>query len=47
MLQAFGVTEPGGGSNVNGIRTRAENKGGEYIVNGQTMWITDGGVASW
>jgi hypothetical protein len=47
MLQAYGVTEPGAGSDVNGVRTRAEKKGDEYIINGQKMWITNGGVAAW
>lgn len=47
LLQAYGVTEPGAGSDVNGVRTRAEKKGDEYIINGQKMWITNGGVASW
>jgi hypothetical protein len=32
---------------VNGVKTRAEKKGDEYIINGQKMWITNGGVASW
>ena len=30
-----------------GIKTRAEKKGDEYILNGQKMWITNGGVANW
>jgi alkylation response protein AidB-like acyl-CoA dehydrogenase len=47
VLQAYGVTEPGAGSDVCGLRTRAEKKGDEYIINGQKMWITNGGVASW
>jgi acyl-CoA dehydrogenase len=47
FLQAFCVTEPGAGSDVSGVRTRAEKKGDEYIINGQKMWITNGGVASW
>ena len=45
--QAYCVTEPGAGSDVAGIQTRAERKGDEYIVNGQKMWITNGGKASW
>ncbi|KAJ1524737.1 hypothetical protein ONE63_009618 [Megalurothrips usitatus] len=47
LVAAYGVTEPGAGSDVNGIKTRAEKKGDEYIVNGQKMWITNGGVANW
>lgn len=46
-MSAYCVTEPGAGSDVAGIRTRAEKKGDEYILNGQKMWITNGGVANW
>jgi acyl-CoA dehydrogenase len=41
------VTEPGAGSDVAGLITRAEKKGDEYILNGQKMWITGGGYATW
>lgn len=41
------MTEPGAGSDVAGIKTRAVKKGDEYIVNGQKMWITNGGKANW
>lgn len=37
----------GAGSDVNGIKTKAERKGDEYILNGQKMWITNAGVADW
>lgn len=47
LVAAYAVTEPGAGSDVNGVRTRAERKGDEYILNGQKMWITNGGVANW
>ncbi|XP_054274760.1 medium-chain specific acyl-CoA dehydrogenase, mitochondrial isoform X2 [Macrosteles quadrilineatus] len=47
LLAAYCVTEPGAGSDVNGVKTRAVKKGDEYIVNGQKMWITNGGVANW
>lgn len=47
IVAAYAVTEPGAGSDVNGIRTKAERKGDEYILNGQKMWITNGGVANW
>ena len=47
FLQGFCFTEPGAGSDVSGVKTRAEKKGDEYIINGQKMWITNGGVASW
>lgn len=47
LLQGYGVTEPGAGSDVAGIKTRAEKKGDDYVLNGQKMWITNGGVANW
>ncbi|KAJ8974462.1 hypothetical protein NQ317_001585 [Molorchus minor] len=47
LLAAYAVTEPGAGSDVNGTKTRAEKKGDEWILNGQKMWITNGGVANW
>jgi hypothetical protein len=47
FVQAYCVTEPGAGSDVGAVKTRAEKKGDEYIINGQKMWITSGGVASW
>ena len=47
LLQAYGVTEPGAGSDVASIRTKAVKKGNEYVLNGQKMWITNGGVANW
>ncbi|KAF2357250.1 Acyl-CoA oxidase/dehydrogenase central domain [Trinorchestia longiramus] len=46
-ISAYCVTEPGGGSDVAAVKTRAEKKGDEYILNGQKMWITGAGVASW
>ncbi|KAG7176396.1 Medium-chain specific acyl-CoA dehydrogenase-like 1 [Homarus americanus] len=47
LVSAYGVTEPGAGSDVSAIRTRAEKKGDDYVINGQKMWITNGGVANW
>jgi len=46
LMCAYGVTEPGAGSDVAGIKTRAEKKGNEWVINGQKMWITNGGVAN-
>jgi len=46
IMCAYGVTEPGAGSDVAGIKTRAEKKGDEWVINGQKMWITNGGVAN-
>lgn len=47
LVAAYCVTEPGAGSDVSGIKTKAEKKGDEYILNGQKMWITNGSVANW
>ncbi|KAL0852172.1 hypothetical protein ABMA28_000405 [Loxostege sticticalis] len=47
LVAAYCVTEPGAGSDVAGIKTKAEKKGDEWILNGQKMWITNGGVANW
>ncbi|XP_069497995.1 medium-chain specific acyl-CoA dehydrogenase, mitochondrial [Ambystoma mexicanum] len=47
MMCAYCVTEPGAGSDVAGLKTKAEKKGNEYIINGQKMWITNGGKANW
>jgi acyl-CoA dehydrogenase len=41
-IGALGVTEPGAGSDVAGIATRAERKGDHYILNGAKTFITSG-----
>ena len=40
-LQAFGVTEPTTGTDTTQLKTRAENKGDHYLINGTKMWITN------
>ena len=44
-LAAFGLTEPGAGSDVSGIQTTAVRDGDHYILNGSKQWITSGGEA--
>jgi acyl-CoA dehydrogenase len=44
-LTAIAVTEPGGGSDVAAIRTRAVRHGDHYVVNGSKMFITNGATA--
>jgi len=39
---ALAMSEPGAGSDVVGMRTRAEKRGDRYILNGNKMWITNG-----
>ena len=41
-LGALAMSEPGAGSDVVGMRTRAEKKGDHYVLNGSKMWITNG-----
>jgi isovaleryl-CoA dehydrogenase len=42
---ALAMSEPGSGSDVISMRTRAEKKGSKYILNGNKMWITNGPIA--
>ncbi len=39
---ALAMSEPGAGSDVVGMRTRAEKRGERYVLNGGKMWITNG-----
>src|SRR5579864_6575765 len=39
---ALAMSEPGAGSDVVGMRLRAEKKGDRYVLNGSKMWITNG-----
>lgn len=41
-IVAVGVTEPGAGSDVKGIRTTARRDGDSYVLNGAKMFITNG-----
>ena len=45
VIGCFGLTEPGFGSNPAGMRTTARKEGGEWILNGEKTWITNGSVA--
>jgi acyl-CoA dehydrogenase len=47
LLCSYAVTEPDAGSDVAGVKTTAIKKGDKYILNGQKMWITGAGHASW
>jgi acyl-CoA dehydrogenase len=47
QMAAYCVTEPGAGSDVQGIKTNARRVGDDYVINGQKMWITNGSVATW
>ena len=39
---ALAMSEPGAGSDVVGMKTRAEKNGDRYVLNGSKMWITNG-----
>jgi alkylation response protein AidB-like acyl-CoA dehydrogenase len=43
---AFSMSEPGLGSDVSAIRTGAVRDGSDYVINGQKMWLTNGGTAN-
>ncbi len=44
-LGAYALSEPGAGSDVASMRTTAKEDGDHYILNGNKVWITNGGVA--
>jgi isovaleryl-CoA dehydrogenase len=44
-LGALAMSEPGSGSDVVSMRTRAEKRGDRYVLNGNKMWITNGPTA--
>jgi citronellyl-CoA dehydrogenase len=41
MIGCIGVSEPGAGSDVAGLKTTAKKDGDDYIINGTKMWITN------
>ncbi|KIL52687.1 acyl-CoA dehydrogenase [Jeotgalibacillus campisalis] len=45
MLGAYGLSEPGAGSDVSSMKTKAVKDGDHYLLNGSKVWITNGGVA--
>ncbi|HET9097503.1 MAG TPA: acyl-CoA dehydrogenase family protein [Candidatus Baltobacteraceae bacterium] len=45
VLGCFGLTEPDFGSNPGDMRTFARRDGGDWIISGTKMWITNGGIA--
>src|SRR5271155_5866068 len=42
---ALAMSEPGAGSDVVSMTTRADKKGDRYVINGSKMWITNGPIA--
>lgn len=47
MVAAIGVSEACAGSDVAGIKTTARLEGGDWVINGSKMWITNGFQADW
>jgi alkylation response protein AidB-like acyl-CoA dehydrogenase len=45
MIAAFCLTEPGAGSDAAAVRTTAVKKGDHWVLNGEKIWITNGGIA--
>ena len=45
LIGAIGITEPGAGSDMKGIRTRAVRDGDHYVVNGSKIFISNGFLA--
>jgi acyl-CoA dehydrogenase family member 9 len=45
MIAAFCLTEPGAGSDAAAVRTTAVRKGDHWVLNGEKIWITNGGMA--
>ena len=44
-IGCFGLTEPDHGSDPASMRTRAKREGGDWVLDGRKMWITNGSVA--
>ncbi len=45
LIAAFCLTEPGAGSDAAGIKTTAVRDGDDWVLNGEKLWITNGGIA--
>jgi glutaryl-CoA dehydrogenase len=45
LIGCFGLTEADHGSDPGGMVTRATKRGGDWVIHGEKMWITNGGMA--
>jgi len=45
VIGCFGLTEPHGGSDPANMKTHAKRDGGDWLINGAKMWITNGNLA--
>ncbi|MCE3272813.1 MAG: mmgC2 [Ramlibacter sp.] len=46
-IAALAITEPGAGSDVAALKTRARREGGDYVIDGEKVFITSGVRADW
>ena len=46
MIAAFCLTEPGSGSDAASIKTHAVKSGDKWVLNGEKLWITNGGIGN-
>jgi glutaryl-CoA dehydrogenase len=46
IIGCFGLTESHGGSDPGNMKTHAKRDGGDWVINGSKMWITNGGIAN-
>ncbi|MBB3952835.1 acyl-CoA dehydrogenase family protein [Aureimonas jatrophae] len=47
VVASICLTEPAGGSDLFGLKTRAERRGDEWVLNGQKRWITNATRSDW
>ncbi len=45
LIGCFGLTEPHGGSDPANMKTRARRSGGDWLISGSKIWITNGAIA--
>jgi glutaryl-CoA dehydrogenase len=45
LIGCFGLTEPHGGSDPSNMKTHAKRRGGDWVLNGAKMWITNAPIA--
>ncbi len=45
LITAFALVEEGAGSDAAGIQTRADRDGRDYVIQGEKIWVTNGGIA--
>jgi glutaryl-CoA dehydrogenase len=45
IIGCFGLTEPHGGSDPANMKTHSRRRGGDWVLNGSKMWITNGAIA--